>query len=213
MSKVQVFGIGAGGHSRVLMSALSLSGAYEPACLLDADPALHGKCVANVQVEGGDGMIVDLLARGLTFAFNGIGSSGHNELRTRLFCSAKELGVKFIDVIHPSACIDQGAETGEGLQLMACCVVNCGVRVGRNVLINSGAVVEHDCELGDHTVVSPGAVLCGGCCCGDGVFIGAGAVVREGVSIGRGALVAAGAVVLKNVPAGGRVAGVPARPM
>jgi acetyltransferase-like isoleucine patch superfamily enzyme len=48
---------------------------------------------------------------------------------------------------------------------------------------------------------------------GDGAHIGTGAVVLQGRTIGTGAVVAAGAVVLEDVPDGGRVAGVPARPI
>jgi len=45
----------------------------------------------------------------------------------------------------------------------------------------------------------------------DDAYVGAGAVILQGVTIGAGALVAAGALVRADVPAGARVAGVPAR--
>jgi acetyltransferase-like isoleucine patch superfamily enzyme len=45
----------------------------------------------------------------------------------------------------------------------------------------------------------------------DDVYIGAGATILPGVRIGRGALVGAAALVRRDVPAGARVAGVPAR--
>jgi acetyltransferase-like isoleucine patch superfamily enzyme len=44
-----------------------------------------------------------------------------------------------------------------------------------------------------------------------GAYIGAGATLLQGVTVGREAVVGAGALVNRDVPAGGRVAGVPAR--
>jgi serine O-acetyltransferase len=46
---------------------------------------------------------------------------------------------------------------------------------------------------------------------GDRVTVGAGAKVLGGIEVGDDALIGAGAVVLQDVPAGARVAGVPAR--
>jgi acetyltransferase-like isoleucine patch superfamily enzyme len=48
---------------------------------------------------------------------------------------------------------------------------------------------------------------------GDDVWVGIGAIILKGVTVGRGARIGPGAVVTSDVPAGGRVAGNPARPV
>lgn len=48
---------------------------------------------------------------------------------------------------------------------------------------------------------------------GKGAFLGACAIIMPGVEIGDNAVVGAGAVVTRDVPAGGRVAGAPAKPI
>ncbi|MCE6996335.1 hypothetical protein LZG04_16240 [Saccharothrix sp. S26] len=75
--------------------------------------------------------------------------------------------------------------------------VLAGCRVGPGTLIASGV-----------RVGEPGAAPCR---IGSGVWLGAGAEVAPGVQVGDGSVVAAGAVVKADVPAGGIVAGRPAR--
>ena len=64
----------------------------------------------------------------------------------------------------------------------------------------AGAMVNAAATLGRVTV-------------GTGAQVGIGAVVRKKCTIGDRVNVAVGAVVVRDVPAGTRVAGVPARPM
>ena len=75
----QIVGIGAGGHSRVVIDILRLVGRFEPIGLLDSDSRLWGSDVEGVKVIGGDSELPRLLKQGVTHAFNGVGStSGHD---------------------------------------------------------------------------------------------------------------------------------------
>jgi acetyltransferase-like isoleucine patch superfamily enzyme len=67
----------------------------------------------------------------------------------------------------------------------------------------------HDAVVGAHAF-GPGAVVLGNCRVGAGAFVGSAAVVLPGVSVGAGAVVAR-ARSSSDVPAGARVASVPAR--
>ncbi len=200
--------LGAGGHATVLAETLQTAGA-----------SLLGLCAPRPPAPGlltallylGDDETVEQHAPDTVQLVNGLGSTTGTTARDEIFQRFREAGYHFATVRHPSAIISPSAQTGEGLQALAGCLINSEARLGDNVLINSHAVVEHHCEIGDHCHIASGAVLCGDCRLEAGVHVGAGAVVKQGVRIGAGAVIAAGAVVIRDVPAHALVAGVPAR--
>ena len=200
-------GIGAGGHSSVLIDALKLMNSHDIVGLLDSK--VNGS-VSGVPVLGGDDLMPELFADGVRTVFIGIGD---NTQRERTYNEVREHGFTVIDVVHPDSSIAATAHLGCGLVVMARAVINPQARIGDNVIVNTGAIVEHDCEIGSHSHIAPGATVCGGVSVGARTLIGAGAVVKQGVSIGDGATIAAGAVVVDDVPSLTIVAGVPARSM
>jgi len=208
---IQVVGIGAGGHAKVLLDILRLMNVYHVVGLLD--PGCVGTSVGDVPVLGGDELLPRLHAEGIAAAFIGVGGVGDNALRSKLFEKVQAAGFTFINVIHPAAILAPSVQLGQGAAIMAGAIVNPDARIGDNVIINTGAIVEHDCEIASHAHISPGAVLCGGVRVGMGAHIGAGATVRQYVTIGERAVVGAGAVVVKDVEAGIMVVGIPAKPI
>lgn len=202
--------LGAGGHARVVASVLRQRRGLQLAGFTDAARELWGRVIDGVKVLGGD----EKAGRpGAAALFNGLGVGRDVSARRRLYESLKARGHRFPALVAASAVVDRTAELGNGCQILTRAVVHPGASIGENAVINTSAVVEHDCRVGAHAFVSPGAVLLGAAQIGAGAFVGAGACVLIGVKIGEGAVVAAGAVVLHDVPNGGRVAGVPAKPM
>ena len=201
--------IGAGGHARVAAEMLRLSGKHEIAGFLDS--ALVGKKIGGFPVLGGDELLSRLRADGVTAAFVGVGGTGDNLPRMKIFERVLAMGFAFANAIHPSAIISASVKMGQGIAVMAGAIINPDAVIGDNVIVNTGAIVEHDCKIEAHVHISPGAVLCGGVHVESCAHIGAGAVIRQGINIGAQAIIGAGAVVVKDVSAGSVVAGVPAR--
>ena len=206
-------GLGAGGHSKVVIEILRLTGDYEIMGLLDAKEALWNTRVLEVPVLGGDDLLRDLYRQGLRHAFIGVGSVGDARPRQRLYGWGLEQGFRMVQAIHPGAVVSPSADIGAGVTIMAGALINAEAHLGDNVIVNTGAIVEHDCVLGDHSHLATGAVLSGSVRIGPVAHVGAGATVRQGITIGEGAVVGAGAVVVKDVPPWTVVVGVPASPL
>lgn len=212
MTLVPCVVIGAGGHARVVIDALRSEGAATPVALV-APVAPPGGLVDGVPWRGDDGALSALAAEGTVAFCLGVGGTGDNSSRTRLFDLAISAGLRPLTIVHPAAHIGASAVLGMGTFVAAGATIGPAVRIGRNVIVNTAAVVDHDCELADHVHVATGACLAGGIKVGASAHIGAGAVVKEGITIGHGAVVGAGASVIRDVAPGTTVVGVPARPL
>lgn len=208
--KDEIILIGAGGHARVLIDLIRLSGLYEIAGIIDSQLKV-GEMVSGIDVLGNDDVLGKLYSHGLKYASVAVGSTKDNFKRRVLYENAKEIGFSVPCLLHPKAVIAGNVQLLEGAQVMAGAIIQVNNTIGENTIINTGAIVEHDCQIGMHVHVCPGATISGGCKIGTGAFIGAGATVIQGLSIGNNAVVAAGAAVISDVPANARAMGVPAK--
>ncbi len=181
-----VWVVGAGGHSRVVVAALAASG-HRPHVLDHdglLDPAKH-PVVAN-----------------------GVGT---NPGRAHVHARIEAAGVEHVGCVHPSAVFaGDPIDVHPTAQIMAGVVLQPGVCVGPGAVVNTRASVDHDCVIGACAFVAPGAVLCGDVTVGDGALVGAGATVLPGLRVGAGARLGAGAVLVRDLPDGETWTGVPA---
>ena len=142
--------LGGGGHARMLIESLALSGGARIVGVLEARGRARGGKVLDVPVIGDDTLLPVLKRRGVTHFVVGRGGVADNAPRRALFEEAVRYGLRPLTVVHPSAMVSPWAVLEEGAQLLPGCVVNAGTRVGANAIINSGVIVEHDNVIGAH---------------------------------------------------------------
>jgi len=205
--------LGGGGHARVLIDCIQMIGRIKLVGILEQDQARWGQELMNIPILGGDDLLAEIIGRGVNCYVVGVGGTGNNQPRQRLYDLGLANHLKPLTIVHPTAACSRWAKVAAGSQLLSGSIINAGAMIGVNVIVNSGAIVEHDCVVGNHVHIATGAILASTVRVGDGAHIGAGATVRQCLTIGERAIVGAGAVVVKDVPAHIVVAGVPARPL
>jgi UDP-perosamine 4-acetyltransferase len=179
--------------------------------VIDPDSTLKGIRILGVEVLGGNECLQHLLASGVRTAVLGIGGTGDNRLRARVFQEAVAAGFDIVGVVHPAAVVSPFASVDPTAQILAGAHIGPMAVIGPGVIVNTAAVVEHDCRVGAFAHIASRAVLGGNVVVGDFAHVGSAAVVRQSLSIGTAAVIGAGAAVIRDVPTGDVVAGVPAR--
>jgi acetyltransferase-like isoleucine patch superfamily enzyme len=116
-------------------------------------------------------------------------------------------------IVVQSGCValGAGAIVGERCTIVA----HSGVTIGARVQLGHGAViVDFDHVFDDvERPIREQALEATPVAIGDDARIGLGASILRGVAVGAGAIVDPRAVVTRDVPAGGHVGGVPAKPI
>lgn len=205
--KQPIFVLGGGGHAKVLIDILKLTG-----CTLlgFTDLRPDNGSILGVPRIGDDQVILRYTPEEIQLV-NAIGSIGSTNLRRKLYDEFTNRGYSFMTVIHPAAIISTNADLQKGAQVMAGAIIQPGCVIGSNTIVNTRASIDHDCRIGNHVHIAPGAVLSGGVHVDEGVHVGVGAVIIQGMHIGKHSVVGAGAVVNRDVADGVIVVGVPAK--
>lgn len=196
--------VGAGGHGRVVFSALM---------------ALHQQIASFVDDRSTEQLPTELEILGTLdwlekqnpehfILHNGIGSVKDNVLRKQIYERFSQKGFEFGTLIHPSAIVDASVKVGAGSQVMAGAILQTGVHVGENCIINTGVIVDHDGQLADHIHLAPGVTLSGCAVVEEGVFVGTGSSIIQNITLGCGSTIGAGSVILAPVPKNSKIVGI-----
>lgn len=199
--------VGAGGHGKVVLDILRLSGKHNPIGFIDADTTLAGTKVGGLPVFGPPNQLPKLAKR----AKAAIIAIGDNRTRRSYAQMLAEQGFELISAIHPTACVSQSAKVGRNVVIAAGAIVCAEARIDDSAIVNTAAVVDHECEIGEAAHICPTVALGGRVRVGAEAFVGLGAKVIPCISIGERAIVGAGAVVIADIPAHTTAVGVPAK--
>lgn len=208
MSKEIVI-VGAGGHGRVCADMAEAAG-FTIHGFADDNHELGDKINGHQVIANTFEDIKEHCQPGFRLFFVGIGDNG---VRQKIYNMAVELGYDIPTILHPSAVVSRHATIGLGTTVMAGAVVHANTDIATSCILSTNSSVDYDCTIAESVQISPGVSIAGGVTIGARSFIGTGASIIPGVSIGEDCLVGAGAAVTKDIADGGRVAGVPARPI
>lgn len=200
----ELFVIGAGGHSKTV---ISIAQANDHQILGVLDQARDDdERILDVPLIGDRFSYVSYLDRASFFV-----AIGDNHERREFFQAAENRGGESVSLLHPQASIHESSEIGTGTVVANGATVCPNSSIGKNVIINSRALIEHDAKIGDHAHIGPDVSLAGRVEVGEGSFVGIKTVVKDNIKIGKWCKIGAGSVVVANVPDGCTVTGNPGR--
>ncbi len=190
--------IGGGGHAKSLIDNVFSTNMYKPIGILDEKKKV-GEKVLGIPVIGNDDLLSKLVLEGIKNVAIGLGSSGDNTLRKKVFSKAKKFGYEVPSILHQKACISEFAKIKDGVQIFANSVVNANTVIDENSVINTSNVIEHDCFIGKNIFTGPGVVICGNVNVQENVFIGSNSTLTPNLIIKKNIFVAAHSLISKNL--------------
>ena len=174
---------------------------------VDDDPEKHGQHICGLPVLGYFSRLSKIKGTGIK-VICGVGSPKIKEIFVR---RAKQYGLGFCSIIHPSVVETFCMERGEGCVVAAGSILCPDVILKNHVSVNLAVTVGHDTILEDYVNLSPGVHLSGNVTVGMGADIGTGAAVIQGVEIGHWSTIGANASVIRDIPPHAVAVGVPTR--
>ena len=136
---------------------------------------------------------------------------GNNQIRKKIANNLFEQSFKVVNLIHPTAVIDETVIMGLGSVVMANAVINAYAKLGKGCIVNTSATVDHDDVIEDYVHICPGAHIAGTTTIGHETWVGIGSSVINNVTIASKCMIGAGSVIVKNLSESGTYVGVPAR--
>lgn len=139
MLKATLLILGAGGYGLAVAEAAQLSGQWQEIIFAD------DRWPKTQQV--GEYKIISNIANVQQFTSNNIQAIvavGNNHLREKWQRLLGDLGIKMTSIIHPQAIVSPTAQIGQGVTVMAGCVISTKTLINDGVILNIGTLLDHD---------------------------------------------------------------------
>lgn len=139
MPKAILLILGAGGYGLAVAEAAQLSGQWQEIIFAD------DRWPKTQQV--GEYKIVSNIANVEQFTSNNIQAIvavGNNHLREKWQKLLGDLGIRMTSIIHPQAIVSPTAQIGQGVTVMAGCVISTKTVINDGVILNIGTLLDHD---------------------------------------------------------------------
>lgn len=202
--------IGAGGLGREVSALIEDINRNEATWnfwgFIDETPEKQGAFINNHKVLGGFEWLENHPEENLW----SVCAIGNPRDRYQLIRKARKFKLRFANLIHPTAVLNEFIRMGEGNIVCAHSLISVNTKIGHHTLISPGCGIGHDVTLGDYATLYWNVTLSGYVTGHEGCEIGSGAVVIPKVSVGDWSILGAGAVAIKDIPDHCTAVGIPA---
>jgi len=204
----KLFIIGAGGHTRAVLSTAKLMNNWKEFEILDTNFRNQKETILGVKVSS---------LKGFTNSFdkdnnNIFISIGDNHKREEIFKKYAFDIASFTNIIHPLSNIDDESKIGIGNFIGPFSNIGPEVEVGDFNIINSYANLEHEVSIGNFNHLAPSSTTLGRCKISNNVFVGCNSTIIENLHIAQNNFIGSGAIVIKSITEeNGKYIGIPAK--
>lgn len=207
--------LGAGGHSRVVLSILAEVGAHSSIGVIDINKT-------HLDVKNSCELIMGVPVLSLDALKKFIGCNdvdvflaiGNSSIRSQWWKKMLDMEFSMPNLLSPKAIVHSSVFLGSANVICSGVFIGPEATLGSDNLINTGSILEHESSVGNHCHIAPRAVIAGRSHIADNCFVGAGSVIIDNISIGESTTVGAGAIIVADIKKpNGVYVGVPGRRM
>lgn len=139
MPKTTLLILGAGGYGLAVAEAAQLSGQWQEIIFAD-DRWPKTQQVGEYKIVSNIANVEQLTSNNI----QAIVAVGNNHLREKWQKLLGDLGIRMTSVIHPQAILSPTVQIGQGVTVMAGCVISTKTVINDGVILNIGTLLDHD---------------------------------------------------------------------